>query len=78
MVNADEISRQYVELEFGTSGYAVKKMQIRLAELGYYDGVVDSYYGVFLRIAVSQFQLDVGFMETGVADFRFHGRIPNQ
>jgi len=68
MINADTISTQYVELEFGTSGYAVKKLQIRLAELGYYDGTLDSYYGVFLRMAVSQFQFDVGLMDTGVAD----------
>lgn len=66
--NEAEHLKLYVELEFGTSGYAVKQLQTRLAELGYYDSVTDGYYGVFLRIAVSQFQQTAGLIDTGVAD----------
>lgn len=67
-MDAEQYSQQYVELEFGTSGYDVKMLQQRLADLGYFDSRVDGYYGVFLRIAVSQFQASSGITETGIAD----------
>lgn len=58
----------YVDLEFGTSGDAVINLQNRLSELGYYDGSIDGYYGVFLRIAVQHFQDNSGIAGSGIAD----------
>ncbi len=67
-MSAEEYNALYVELEFGTSGQAVKELQQRLTELGYYSNSIDGYFGVFLRIAVTQFQIHSGINGTGIAD----------
>jgi len=67
-MDAAQYNQMYVTLEFGTSGDAVRELQLRLTELGYYDSMVDSYFGVFLRMAVSQFQFNSGIPDTGIAD----------
>jgi len=65
---AEDAEASYVELEFGTTGDVVSNLQQRLTELGYYDGAIDGYYGVFLRIAVRQFQANSGINGSGIAD----------
>ncbi len=71
----DEEQIIYEELSFGSAGEAVKQLQKRLSELGYYDQSITDYYGVFLRIAVMNFQLGVGLPTTGVADNETQVRI---
>ena len=58
----------YEELSFGAQGEAVRAMSRKLSELGYYDHDVSDYFGVFLRIAVMNFQLNAGLGVTGIAD----------
>ncbi len=71
----EDFSALYVELEFGTSGQAVTDLQQRLTDLGYYSGNVDGYYGIFLQMAVSQFQLISGMADTGIADPETQGLL---
>ena len=66
--DGEDYSDRYVDLEFGTTGDVVTQLQQRLTELGYYDGNIDGYYGVFLRIAVTQFQENSGISGSGIAD----------
>ena len=66
---------EYEELAFGTQGEQVRYMAKRLAELGYYDHDISDYYGVFLRIAVMNFQLNAGLGVTGTADVEMQERL---
>ena len=52
----------------GSRGDAVKDLQRRLHNLGYYTANIDGNYGPETELAVSQFQRDVGFAETGFVD----------
>ncbi|MGD1713758.1 peptidoglycan-binding domain-containing protein [Dapis sp. BLCC M172] len=63
-------TRQYSNLSVlqrGDRGLAVKQLQILLTRLGYYPGVIDSFFGPGTEFAVKCFQQDVGFVPSGVA-----------
>ncbi len=55
-------------LKRGSKGAAVKELQKRLKELGYYTTVIDSEYGSGTVSAVKAFQKKNGLSQTGVAD----------
>ncbi len=67
---ANYTTRQYSYLSVlqrGDRGLAVKQLQILLTRLGYYPGVIDSFFGPGAEFAVKCFQQDVGFVPSGVA-----------
>ncbi len=55
-------------LEKGDKGTAVKQLQQRLKELGYYSATIDSSYGTQTVNAVKAFQKKNGLSQTGIAD----------
>ncbi len=55
-------------LKKGDKGTAVKQLQQRLKELGYYTTTIDSDYGAQTVNAVKAFQKKNGLSQTGVAD----------
>jgi len=56
------------ELKKGSTGVAVKVLQRRLSELGYYTGDIDGEYDSGVRDAVTVFQRANGLKETGTAN----------
>ena len=58
----------YTTLKSGSKGEAVKKLQQRLKELGYYKNAIDSEYGSGMVTAVKNFQKKNGLTQTGIAD----------
>ncbi|MBQ8556124.1 MAG: peptidoglycan-binding protein [Clostridia bacterium] len=62
-VNDDEVE----QLKAGDYGAAVKKLQNRLKELGYYKTTVDGSYGSLTKKAVKAFQSRNGLTADGVA-----------
>ena len=58
----------YITLRRGDENARVKDMQRRLAELNYYSGRHDGYFGKNTYEAVRAFQRKVGLEATGVAD----------
>ncbi len=56
-----------VALEPGDSGTAVRRLQSRLAALGYWVGSVDGHYGTLTRYAVLALQKAAGLPRSGVA-----------
>ena len=56
VVSAETQQEEYILLKEGTSGLEVRKLQGRLAELGYYAGGVDGVYGRTTTEAVKAFQ----------------------
>ena len=65
--NAPEYSG-YITLRRGDENSRVKDMQRRLAELGYYTGKLDGYFGKDTYAAVRSFQRAAGLEDTGIAD----------
>ena len=57
----------YVLLKLGASGLEVRKLQARLAELGYYSGGTDGIYGETTAAAVKAFQRANGLTGDGQA-----------
>ncbi len=58
----------YPQLAKGSKGDAVKKLQTRLFELGYYTKKIDGDYGSSTQTAVKAFQKKAGLSQTGKAD----------
>ena len=58
----------YEELQTGSKGDAVVKLQKALIDLGYLNGKADGDYGKMTAAAVSSFQKDHDLPETGIAD----------
>lgn len=54
-------------LKQGMSGDEVSTLQAKLAEYGYYQGAPDGKFGSATKIAVIEFQLDLGLEPDGVA-----------
>ena len=65
----------YVALSNGSTGDAVKRLQSRLKELGYYDGKIDGGYGPMMEAAVKKAQAAFGLEQTGIADSDFQTRV---
>jgi len=57
-----------VTLKKGSTGAAVKQLQERLKELGYYNNVCDGDYGTVTVNAVKAFEKKHGYTQDGVAD----------
>lgn len=55
-------------LKKGSTGAAVKKLQERLKELGYYNNVCDGDYGTQTANAVKAFEKKHGYTQDGIAD----------
>ena len=66
-VSAQSAQTGYVLLKEGASGLDVRKLQGRLAELGYYSGGVDGIYGASTTSAVKAFQRANGLSGDGQA-----------
>lgn len=66
-VSASGQAQSYVLLKQGSSGLEVRKLQGRLAELGYYAGGVDGLYGETTVNAVKAFQRANGLSGDGQA-----------
>ena len=60
-------STGYETLEFGSEGYAVKKLQNRLQKLGYAPGYTDGKFGVATEAAVMAFQANNALTVDGKA-----------
>lgn len=63
-------NREYKTLKIGDKGKNVKALQIKLQELGYYMGDIDSGFGGQTRKAVEQFQYQNGLSVDGIAGKR--------
>ncbi|MBR2717789.1 MAG: peptidoglycan-binding protein [Clostridia bacterium] len=61
-------STLYRPLQYGSTGDDVKRLQTRLAELGYYTGKISGNYLEATRSAVERFQEKLGEASTGIAD----------
>ena len=66
-VSASAVDSGYTLLKEGASGLEVRKLQGRLAELGYYAGGVDGIYGSTTTSAVKAFQRANGLSGDGQA-----------
>ncbi len=62
-----EIKQIYAVLQWGDTGEAVRALQVRLSELGYYDGNPDGVFSDDMVATVKLFQRSAGMEETGVA-----------
>ena len=58
---------EYETLSYGDTGEKVKKLQAKLKELGYFEGVLGGNYLTLTTAAVKAFQTDFGFEADGVA-----------
>ncbi len=65
----------YETLKLDSTGDAVVKLQVRLRELGYYDGKADGGYGYMTETAVKKAQGAYGMDVTGVADDAFQQKL---
>ncbi len=66
-VGTEETAGGYILLKEGASGMEVRKLQARLAELGYYSGGTDGLYGATTVNAVKAFQRSNGLSADGQA-----------
>lgn len=66
-VTVDSATQTYSLLKTGSSGTEVRKLQARLAELGYYAGGTDGIYGETTATAVKAFQRNNGLSGDGQA-----------
>ena len=66
-ISAAGTTGEYLLLKQGTTGLEVRKLQARLAELGYYSGGVDGVYGATTSDAVKAFQRSNGLSGDGQA-----------
>lgn len=60
-------SAKSMVLKVGSSGEAVKSLQLKLKELGYFSGTGTGYYGSVTRAAVISFQTAYGLTADGIA-----------
>lgn len=58
-------------LKFKTSGSDVVALQLKLKELGYFQGRADGLYGTITEDAVKAYQADKGLTPTGIATKEF-------
>lgn len=58
----------YTKLSKGSEGSAVRKLQTRLADLGYLSSEIDGNFGNKTKTAVQLFQKTAGLEVTGIAD----------
>ena len=58
-------------LGYGSAGNEVVDLQLRLTDLGYYDGERDGKYDIEMVSAVKNVQKDIGMVQTGIASRHF-------
>lgn len=58
-------------LGYGSSGNSVIDLQLRLTDLGYYDGERDGKYDIEMVSAVKNVQKDIGMAQNGIASRHF-------
>ena len=74
LMKKDDLSATKIEtennlvLEYGDKGDAVKKVQTRLKELGFFSGTIGGNYLDLTKAAVASFQAAAGLTTTGVCD----------
>lgn len=64
---ANPINPRLNGLRRGDRGEAVRKLQLRLRELGYYYDDTDGIYGLNTEDAVTRFQISIGLLPDGIA-----------
>ena len=74
-VSASGDAEEYLLLKQGASGVEVRKLQGRLAELGYYAGGVDGIYGETTASAVKAFQRANGLSGDGQAGVQTQSKL---
>ena len=74
-VSASSEQNEYLLLKKGASGLEVRKLQGRLAELGYYAGGVDGIYGETTVDAVKAFQRNNGLSGDGQAGAQTQSKL---
>ena len=74
-VSASGEAEEYLLLKQGASGVEVRKLQGRLAELGYYAGGVDGIYGETTASAVKAFQRVNGLSGDGQAGMQTQSKL---
>ncbi len=74
-VSASAPTEEYLLLKQGTTGVEVRKLQGRLAELGYYAGGVDGIYGETTVSAVKAFQRANGLSGDGQAGAQTQSKL---
>ena len=62
-----EAQTEYRSLSLGNTGIAVQALQLRLRDLGYFQGDVSGLYDSDTEAAVKRFEQTYGTMQTGVA-----------
>ena len=75
VVRATPVPGVYEELKLGSTGDNVVQLQLRLRELGYYEGKADGGYGEITESAVKQAQQVYGLPVNGVADQAFQEKV---
>lgn len=65
----------YTDLQKGSKGDAVVRLQLALREQGYYNGKADGGYGQNTVAAVKKAQAAFGMDQTGIADVAFQQRL---
>lgn len=65
----------YETLKLNSTGDNVVKLQVRLRDLGYYDGKADGGYGAMTESAVKKAQTAYGMQVTGIADGPFQQKL---
>jgi len=67
----------YKTLQRGSESEAVRRLQVRLRELGYLTASADGYYSPRVEIAVKAYQAAMGLEPTGIADAHMQRMIPD-
>ncbi len=68
-------AENYETLNTSSTGENVVKLQLKLRELGYYDGRADGGYGAMTESAVKKAQAALGMEANGIADGAFQSKL---
>jgi len=74
-INVPSASSAYPLLRSGSQGTDVRKLQVRLAELGYYNGGADGIFGPSTEAAVKAFQRNNSLTADGIAGEQTQRRV---
>jgi len=74
-LRAQEQQTEYRSLSLGNTGIAVQALQMRLKDLGYFNGDVSGLYDSDTEAAVKRFEQTFGTMQTGVATPKLQLRL---
>lgn len=70
-----EQQTEYRSLSLGNTGIAVQALQLRLKDLGYFDGDVSGLFDAQTEAAVKRFEQTYGTMQTGVATVKLQLKL---